>query len=52
LVRDFIDPNHLKKVTDAPSYNLGSFMMGDEGVKRELAKGSADYAVIEGAMGL
>jgi cobyrinic acid a,c-diamide synthase len=27
-------------------------MMGDEGVKRELAKGGADYAVIEGAMGL
>lgn len=49
---DFIDPSHLEKVTDAPCYNLDSFMMGDEGVKRELAKGGADYAVIEGAMGL
>ncbi len=49
---DFIDPSHLEKVTDAPCYNLDSFMMGDEGVKRELAKGDADYAVIEGAMGL
>jgi len=49
---DFIDPSHLEKVTDAPCYNLDSFMMGDDGVKRELAKGDADYAVIEGAMGL
>jgi cobyrinic acid a,c-diamide synthase len=49
---DFIDPSHLEKVTDAPCYNLDSFMMGEEGVKRELAKADADYAVIEGAMGL
>lgn len=49
---DFIDPSHLEKVTDAPCYNLDSFMMGEEGVKRELAKCEADYAVIEGAMGL
>jgi len=49
---DFIDPSHLERVTNAPCYNLDSFMMGDEGVKRELAKGGADYAVIEGAMGL
>jgi cobyrinic acid a,c-diamide synthase len=49
---DFIDPSHLEKVTGAPCYNLDSFMMGDDGVKRELAKGDADYAVIEGAMGL
>jgi cobyrinic acid a,c-diamide synthase len=27
-------------------------MMGKEGINRELAKGDADYAVIEGAMGL
>jgi cobyrinic acid a,c-diamide synthase len=49
---DFIDPSHLEKVTNAPCYNLDSFMMGEEGVKRELAKCDADYAVIEGAMGL
>ena len=49
---DFIDPSHLEKVTDEPCYNLDSFMMGDQGVRRELAKGDADYAVIEGAMGL
>ena len=49
---DFIDPSHLEKVTNAPCYNLDSFMMGEEGVKRELAKSNADYAVIEGAMGM
>jgi len=49
---DFIDPSHLEQVTGAPCYNLDSFMMGDDGVKREIAKGNADYAVIEGAMGL
>jgi len=49
---DFIDPSHLEKVTNAPCYNLDSFMMGEEGVKREFAKCDADYAVIEGAMGM
>jgi cobyrinic acid a,c-diamide synthase len=49
---DFIDPSHLEKLTRAPCYNLDSFMMGDDGVKRELGKSSADYAVIEGAMGM
>jgi len=49
---DFIDPSHLEKVTDAPCYNLDSFMMGEEGINRELAKSDADYAVVEGAMGL
>ena len=49
---DFIDPSHLEKVTNAPCYNLDSFMMGDEGVKREFAKCNADYVVIEGAMGM
>jgi cobyrinic acid a,c-diamide synthase len=49
---DFIDPTHLEKVTDAPCYNLDLHMMGQEGINRELAKCDADYAVIEGAMGL
>jgi cobyrinic acid a,c-diamide synthase len=49
---DFIDPSHLAKLTGAPCYNLDSFMMGEDGVKRELGKCSADYAVIEGAMGM
>ncbi|MGZ4907656.1 MAG: cobyrinate a,c-diamide synthase [Halobacteriota archaeon] len=49
---DFIDPSHLEKVTGAPCYNLDAFMMGEEGIRRELAKCNADYVVIEGAMGL
>ena len=49
---DFIDPSHLEKITGAPCYNLDTFMMGEEGVRRELAKCNADYVVIEGAMGL
>ncbi|MGZ4921266.1 MAG: cobyrinate a,c-diamide synthase [Halobacteriota archaeon] len=49
---DFIDPSHLEKITGAPCYNLDVFMMGEDGVRRELAKCDADYVVIEGAMGL
>ena len=49
---DFIDPSHLERVTEAPCYNLDTFMMGETGVKRELAKCNADYVIIEGAMGL
>ena len=49
---DFIDPSHLEKITSLPCYNLDSFMMGESGVIRELAKSNADFAVIEGAMGL
>ncbi|MDD1721596.1 MAG: cobyrinate a,c-diamide synthase, partial [Euryarchaeota archaeon] len=49
---DFIDPSHLEKITGSPCYNLDAFMMGEGGVRRELAKCDADYVVIEGAMGL
>ncbi len=49
---DFIDPSHLERLTSAPCYNLDTFMMGEEGVCKELAKCDADYVVIEGAMGL
>ena len=49
---DFIDPSHLEKITSLPCYNLDSFMMGESGVKRELSKSKADFAIIEGAMGL
>ena len=49
---DFIDPSHLEHLTALPCYNLDSFMMGADGINRELAKSNADFAIIEGAMGL
>jgi len=49
---DFIDPSHLEKITSLPCYNLDSFMMGESGIIRELAKSNSDFAIIEGAMGL
>ncbi len=49
---DFIDPSHLELLTARPCYNLDSFMMGAEGINRELAKSNTDFAIIEGAMGL
>jgi cobyrinic acid a,c-diamide synthase len=49
---DFIDPSHLEQLAALPCYNLDSFMMGADGINRELAKSSADFAIIEGAMGL
>jgi cobyrinic acid a,c-diamide synthase len=49
---DFIDPSHLEHLTALPCYNLDSFMMGADGITRDLAKSNADFAIIEGAMGL
>ena len=51
---DYIDPGHHAALLNRPSYNLDTWMMGAEGVRRTFrrkVKGS-DVAVVEGVMGL
>ena len=51
---DYIDPGFHRAVLKRPSYNLDTWMMGVDGVKKSFSVYSkgADIAVIEGAMGL
>ncbi|MBI5887206.1 MAG: cobyrinate a,c-diamide synthase [Deltaproteobacteria bacterium] len=51
---DYIDPGFHRAVVKRPSYNLDTWMMGPQGVKRSFSVYSkgAEVAVVEGAMGL
>ncbi len=51
---DYIDPMFHEFVTETPSYNLDSFMLGENMVKHLFTKHSqsADISVVEGVMGL
>ncbi|MBI5749629.1 MAG: cobyrinate a,c-diamide synthase [Nitrospinae bacterium] len=51
---DYIDPSFHRMVCNRPSYNLDTWMMGVDGVKRTFAKAmhDADVGIIEGVMGL
>ena len=51
---DFIDPGHHTALCSLPSYNLDTWMMGREGVKKtfQRAMSGADAGVVEGVMGL
>jgi cobyrinic acid a,c-diamide synthase len=51
---DFIDPMYHREVLGAPSYNLDSWLMGQEGVQQAFARlAPADgVSIIEGVMGL
>jgi cobyrinic acid a,c-diamide synthase len=51
---DFIDPMYHRQVTGAPSYNLDSWLMGRDGVRRAFAKvaPSQGVSIIEGVMGM
>ncbi|MFW6269551.1 MAG: cobyrinate a,c-diamide synthase [Bacillota bacterium] len=51
---DYIDPGFHNLVTGNTSYNLDSYFLGNEGVKKLFKKtgAEADIAVIEGVMGL
>lgn len=51
---DYIDPGYHKTVCGRPSYNLDTWMMGVDAVKRTFTKAmqSADIGIIEGVMGL
>lgn len=51
---DYIDPSHHTAICGRSSRNLDTYMMGTEGVRRTVARTSADadIAVVEGVMGL
>ncbi|MEK7841463.1 MAG: cobyrinic acid a,c-diamide synthase, partial [Deltaproteobacteria bacterium] len=51
---DYIDPSYHKTVCGRPSYNLDTWMMGVDAVKRTFARAmqDADIGIIEGVMGL
>ncbi|MEE8185234.1 MAG: cobyrinate a,c-diamide synthase, partial [Thermodesulfobacteriota bacterium] len=51
---DYIDPGHHSSLCKRPSYNLDTWMMGTEGVKKTFAMtmAEADAGIIEGVMGL
>jgi cobyrinic acid a,c-diamide synthase len=51
---DFIDPMYHRDVTDAPSYNLDAWLMGQEGVQRAFGRvaPTEGMSIIEGVMGL
>ncbi|MBI3329594.1 MAG: cobyrinate a,c-diamide synthase [Nitrospinae bacterium] len=51
---DFIDPMYHRAVTGAPSYNLDSWLMGQEGVRRAFARVAPPegVSIIEGVMGM
>ncbi len=51
---DYIDPGHHSSLCKRPSYNLDTWMMGTEGVKKTFATtmAEADSGIIEGVMGL
>src|ERR671924_2010025 len=51
---DFIDPMYHRQVTGIPSYNLDSWLMGQEGVRRAFAGVAPPegVSIIEGVMGM
>jgi cobyrinic acid a,c-diamide synthase len=51
---DFIDPMYHRQVTGIPSYNLDSWLMGREGVRRAFARVAPPegVSIIEGVMGM
>ncbi|MGL5417028.1 MAG: cobyrinate a,c-diamide synthase [Clostridium sp.] len=49
---DYIDPAFHRKVTGKASRNLDLFLMDEEGFRESFNRGSGDFAIIEGVMGL
>lgn len=49
---DYIDPGHHRALLKRPSYNLDTWMMGVDGVKKTFCEKAEGVSVIEGAMGL
>lgn len=48
----FVDAKLHERLTGRPCYNLDAFLMGETGVKCDLAKAKADFVIIEGASGV
>lgn len=49
---DYIDPTFHQFVTHNKSYNLDTFLMGEDGVKYSFYKHTKDISIVEGVMGL
>ena len=49
---DFIDPSHHEALTGTPSRTLDPWLCGEDGLRRNYARGKGDICVIEGMMGL
>ena len=49
---DFIDPSHHAQVAGKPSRTLDLWLEGEEGLRRNYARGDGDICVVEGVMGL
>ncbi len=49
---DFIDPSHHERVADRPSRTLDRWLQGEDGLRRNYARGEGDVCVVEGVMGL
>ncbi|MDZ5811152.1 cobyrinic acid a,c-diamide synthase [Halorubrum sp. AD140] len=49
---DFIDPSHHERVAGRPSRTLDLWLQGEDGLRRNYARGEGDVCVIEGVMGL
>lgn len=49
---DYIDGAFHEYITRKASRNLDLYLMGEEGVKASYKRGSGDYGIIEGVMGL
>jgi cobyrinic acid a,c-diamide synthase len=49
---DFIDPSHHAQVAGRPSRTLDLWLEGEDGLRRNYARGDGDVCVVEGVMGL
>ena len=49
---DFIDPSHHERVAGRPSRTLDRWLQGEDGLRRNYARGEGDICVVEGVMGL
>ena len=49
---DFIDPSHHAQVAGTPSRTLDLWLEGDDGLRRNYARGDGDICIVEGVMGL
>ncbi|MDB2241396.1 cobyrinic acid a,c-diamide synthase [Halorubrum ezzemoulense] len=49
---DFIDPSHHARVAGRPSRTLDPWLQGNDGLRRNYARGDGDVCVVEGMMGL
>lgn len=49
---DFVDPGHHEQVTGRPSRTLDPWLAGEDGMRRNYWRGTGDFCLVEGMMGL